>query len=233
MTTIRKRLPSPAILLALVALVFAGVGTAVAGPDFLKVKKSTVKKIAKKQAKKESKKALKQNVDGSHVNLADSATNATTADTAKSLSTILSYSKDTPENTLVSLAKSGNYELLGDCDANGDFAIPAGAAGATLEYNASQTLSSTTLILVNRGADPVFADTDDDADYKLETDEGVAFNYQDNGDGGALMGTDGTYFLSPGWGGIESDSSFVDSPNADDDTVFGSDCHFAGLAIVG
>lgn len=233
MRNLWKRRPSPAALIAIAALVFAGIGTAIASPDALKINKSTVKKIAKKQAKKESKKALKSNLPGSHVNLADSATTADTATTADSLSTMLKYSKDTTENSLVSLAKSGNYELLGDCDENGDFAIPSGAAGATLEYNASQTLSSTTLILVNRGANPVFADTDDDEDFKLETNEGVAFNYQDNGDGGALLGTDGSMMLSLGWAGILSDSSYVDSPNADDDSVFGSNCHFGGFVMVG
>jgi len=215
------------MVLAVVALVFAVVGTAVAGTDGLssKLNKSTVKKIAKKQGKKQATKALKANVAGSHVNLADSATSA------NALSTMHGYNKDTTENSLVSLVKVGNYELLGDCDENGDFAIPSGAAGATLEYNASQTLSSTTLILVNRGPNPVFADTDDDEDYKLETNEGVAFNYQDNGDGGALLGTDGTYMLSLGWAGILSDASYVDSPNADDDSVFGSGCHFGGFVV--
>ena len=72
--SVTKR-PSPAIVVAVVALAFAMVGTAVAGTDGLSAKltKSKVKKIAKKQADKE----LKANVSGSHVNLADNATNAT------------------------------------------------------------------------------------------------------------------------------------------------------------
>jgi len=59
------------MLLAALALVFAMVGTAVAGPDVIsnKITKPTVKKIAKKQAKKQ----LRKNVSGSHVNLADAA----------------------------------------------------------------------------------------------------------------------------------------------------------------
>jgi hypothetical protein len=71
MTKLRSGRPSPAMVLAALALVFAMVGTAVAGPDGVsnKITKSKVKKIAKKQAKKQ----LKANVDGSHVNLADAA----------------------------------------------------------------------------------------------------------------------------------------------------------------
>ena len=72
--------PSPAMVVAVCALAFAMVGTAVAGTDGLneKLTKSKVKKIAKKQADKR----LKANVTGSHVNLADSATNADNATNA-------------------------------------------------------------------------------------------------------------------------------------------------------
>ena len=79
-----------ALFVAVVALVFSQVGSAVAGIDAVSSKaisKSQVKKIAKKVADKE----LKANVAGSHVNLADSATtatnatNATTAGTATNL----------------------------------------------------------------------------------------------------------------------------------------------------
>jgi hypothetical protein len=46
--------PSPALVLAALALVFAMVGTAIAGPDAIsnKITKSKVKKISKKQANK-------------------------------------------------------------------------------------------------------------------------------------------------------------------------------------
>lgn len=71
--------PSPAMLVAVIAMAFALVGTAVAANDgaiYPKLTKSKVKKIAKKQANKQ----LKANVSGSHVNLADTATNADNAD---------------------------------------------------------------------------------------------------------------------------------------------------------
>jgi hypothetical protein len=66
--------PSPAMVVAVIALVFAMVGSAVAANDGLssKITKSKVKKISKKQADKE----LKANVSGSHVNTADTASSA-------------------------------------------------------------------------------------------------------------------------------------------------------------
>jgi hypothetical protein len=72
------------MIVAALALVFAMVGTAVAGTDGIssKLTKSKVKSIAKKQADKE----LKANVAGSHVNTADNATNATNATNANSAS---------------------------------------------------------------------------------------------------------------------------------------------------
>jgi hypothetical protein len=70
-----KKGPSPALIVAVAAMAFALVGTAVAANDgsiYPKLSKSKVKKIAKKQATKQ----LKANVNNSHVNLADVATDA-------------------------------------------------------------------------------------------------------------------------------------------------------------
>jgi hypothetical protein len=74
MKSVRKG-PSPAMIVAVAAIAFALVGTAVAANDgsiYPKLSKSKVKKIAKKQANKQ----LKANVNNSHVNLADKATDA-------------------------------------------------------------------------------------------------------------------------------------------------------------
>jgi hypothetical protein len=63
------------MIVAVAAMAFALVGTAVAATDgsiYPKLSKSKVKKIAQKQAKKQ----LKANINNSHVNLADEATNA-------------------------------------------------------------------------------------------------------------------------------------------------------------
>jgi hypothetical protein len=69
--------PSAAMVVAVVALSFAMVGSAIAAGDGVssKITKSKVKKISKKQADKE----LKANISGSHVNTADTATTATNA----------------------------------------------------------------------------------------------------------------------------------------------------------
>lgn len=70
-----RRGPSPALIVAVAAMTFALVGTAVAANDgslYPKLTKSKVKQIAKKQAIKQ----LKANVNNSHVNLADTATDA-------------------------------------------------------------------------------------------------------------------------------------------------------------
>jgi hypothetical protein len=73
-----KRRPSPAMIVAMIALCLGLGGSAIAAGDLTK---QDVKKIAKKQAKKQ----LKANVAGSHVNLADKATTATKADNADKL----------------------------------------------------------------------------------------------------------------------------------------------------
>ena len=79
-----KKGPSPGLIIAVAAMTFALVGTAVAatgGEIYPKITKSKVKKIAKKQATKQ----LKANVNNSHVNLADEATTADTATNAENL----------------------------------------------------------------------------------------------------------------------------------------------------
>jgi hypothetical protein len=81
MRSFRLSGPSPAMVVACVALSLALAGSAVAGTDALNraVTKSKVKQIAKKQGKKQANKQLRKNVSNSHVNLADNATNATNA----------------------------------------------------------------------------------------------------------------------------------------------------------
>jgi hypothetical protein len=79
MSFIKRNRPSPAMIIAVAALSFALVGTAVAGTDVAsKLTKSKVKKIARKQADKE----LRANISGSHVNEADHAKNADNATNA-------------------------------------------------------------------------------------------------------------------------------------------------------
>jgi hypothetical protein len=72
--------PSPALVLAALALVFAMVGTAIAGPDAIsnKITKPKVKNISKKQANK----VLDQRESSLDVNSAKRADNANNADNA-------------------------------------------------------------------------------------------------------------------------------------------------------
>ena len=80
-----RRRPSAAFIVAVFALSFAIVGSAIAGTDASKkaLSKSQVKKIAKKQANKQiNKKAPGLSV--AHATTADSATSATTATNADS-----------------------------------------------------------------------------------------------------------------------------------------------------
>jgi hypothetical protein len=74
----KNRLPSPALIVAAIALVVAMAGTAIAQDPMAKLTKSKVKSIAKKQADKR----LKANVAGSHVNTADTAGTADSAASA-------------------------------------------------------------------------------------------------------------------------------------------------------
>ncbi len=78
MSRIQRRRPSPAILIAVLALIAAVAGTAVAGPD---ASTSLSKKATKKTAKKVANKQIKKKAPGLHVNSATNATNATNADT--------------------------------------------------------------------------------------------------------------------------------------------------------
>lgn len=72
--------PSPAMIIAALALVLAMAGTAIAGPDAITsaITGSKVKKIAKKQAKKQIKKAA-PGLSVAHADTADLATDAQTA----------------------------------------------------------------------------------------------------------------------------------------------------------
>jgi hypothetical protein len=119
--------PSPAMVVAVVALICAMAGTAVAGTDGLssKINKAKVKKISKKQAKKQ----LKANVSGSHVNTADTATNATNAanaataanaanaDKVDGQSVIKVFSKFPNGTTNLTIGTFDGYTLRASCTA--------------------------------------------------------------------------------------------------------------------
>lgn len=120
--------PSPAMLVAVIAMAFALVGTAVAANDgaiYPKLTKSKVKKIAKKQANKQ----LKANVSGSHVNLADTATNADEAATV---------GDQTPHKIFTKIATgTGATTAL---EVNG-LKLSVGCTGGALQFTATTTVN--------------------------------------------------------------------------------------------
>jgi hypothetical protein len=97
----QPRKPSPAILVAVLALVAALAGTAVAGPDASTsaITKKKVKKIARKQINK-----LAPGLSVAHADTADTATNAENANTA---------------NTADSANTADNAQLLDGVDSSG------------------------------------------------------------------------------------------------------------------
>jgi hypothetical protein len=123
--------PSPALVLAALALVFAMVGTAVAGPDAIsnKITKPKVKKISKKQANK----VLDQRESSLDVNSARRADRADNADNADSAD-----SADRADNVL--------FAVVDD---------PAGNGNATVQrsFPAAVTLTDGLYVQVNFGRD--------------------------------------------------------------------------------
>jgi hypothetical protein len=134
--------PSPAMIVAAAALCFALVGTAVAGTDSVSraLTKSKVKKIAKKQADKQ----LKANVSGSHVNLADQATNANNANNANNAQNATNAQNAqnaqnaNNANNLGGVAANNYQQYTGSIPSGktvtgafGDIGVPATGGGAT------------------------------------------------------------------------------------------------------
>jgi len=129
--------PSPAMIVAALALVVALAGTAIAAPDIATraVTKSKVKKIAKKQAKKQIRKkapGLSVNhantadsatdadhaFEADHANTANSATNATNAQNASTANTANSANTANTANT-ANRATNANTIAYGMFEADG------------------------------------------------------------------------------------------------------------------
>jgi len=145
---------SPAMVVAVVAMAFALVGTAVAANDgtiYPKLTKSKVKKIAKKQADKE----LKANVSGSQVNEAD---HAASADRATDANTI-AYGMFEPDGTI-----AGDDRVKNLTNAN----VTHPAAGTycfqDLSFNALSAMVS---------ADNGFGNNDTVASLRIDTPAGT------------------------------------------------------------
>ena len=113
--------PSPALIVAALALVVALTGTAIASPDLAgrELTQKEVKKV-KKIAKKQAKKMLRKNIDGSHVNLADRATRADRADRADNADNATNAT--TADTAANAQALSGNT-VVGEGDLDGPGAL--------------------------------------------------------------------------------------------------------------
>ncbi len=242
MKFIRKRLTYANVMSSLAVFLVLGGATAFAagqlgkntvGPKQLKAKSVTTAKI-KKEAVTTNK--IKKNavngsrvkdgsLSGADINLSTLGTvpSAANAANAANVDTVKTFSAGANDNQLVSLVKTGNFELMGICDPNGDFDPP----GVQFEN------TGTAFVIYNRSNVPAFADSEDDEDANLSNGQGVVFNYDDNGDGGEAMATDGHFLAAASWANEQADINDINNPNAEDDYPFSTECHFAGSALVG
>jgi hypothetical protein len=241
----RKRFTYANVMSSLAVFLVLGGATAIAakqigkntvGPKQLKAKAVTTAKIKKEavttnKLKKDAvngSKVKDGSLTGADINLSSlgtvpSAANANNANNANSVNTVKPFSAGANDNQLVSLVKTANFELMGICDPNGDFDPP----GVQFEN------VGTAFVIYNRSTVPAFADSEDDEDANLTVNQGVVFNYDDNGDGGEAMSTDGHFLSAASWANQQADINDINSPNAEDDYPFSTECHFAGSALVG
>jgi hypothetical protein len=245
---IRKRLTYANVMSSIAVFLLLGGGAAFAagklaknsvGSKQLKANSVTAKKIKKNAVTNKKIKAnavtgakvKDQSLTGADINLgtlgtvpnAAHATNSDNATNAANVGTVKTFSAGANDNQMVSLAKTANFELMGICDPNDDFDPP----GVQFED------VGTSYVIYNRGTAPAFADTEDDEDANLTQNQGVIFNYDDNGDGGEAMSTDGHFLSAASWANLQADIEDIDNPEAGDDYPFSTECHFAGAALVG
>lgn|GEM_PF-987756 len=154
---------------------------------------------------------------------ADNANHANNADNATNVSTVIPFSKGANDGEMVSLAKTANFELMGICDPEGEFDPP----GTQFED------VGTSYVIYNRSSTYAYGESEDDDDYDLGLNEGIVFNYDDNGDGGEAMSLDGHFLSAASWANLQADDDDENEPEAGDDYAFPTTCHFAGAALVG
>jgi hypothetical protein len=214
----------------------AGLAKNSVGSKQLKANAVTAKKIKKNAV---TNKKIKANavtgakvkdgsLSGADINLSTvgtvpSAEHANNADNASNVATVKTFSAGANDASMVSLVKTANFELMGICDTADTFDPP----GTQYED------VGTSFVIYNRGNAPAFADSSDDEDANLTLNQGVVFNYDDNGDGGEAMSTDGHFLSAPSWANLQADVEDINNPEAGDDYPFGTTCHFAGAALVG
>jgi hypothetical protein len=234
---IRKRLTYANVMSSLAIFLILGGATAFAakkiGSSGLKANSVTTAKIKKeavttKKIKKNAvvgSKVKDGSLSGADINLSTLGTvpSATSATNAANVDTVKTFSAGANDNQLVSLVKTANFELMGICDPNEDFTPP----GVQFEE------VGTAFVIYNRSTVPAYADSEDDEDDNLTQNQGVVFNYDDNGDGGEAMATDGHFLSAPSWANLQADINDVEEPEVEDKYPFPTECHFAGSALVG
>lgn len=155
--------------------------------------------------------------NANHANNADNATNAA------NVASVRTFSVGANDESMVSLVKTDNFELMGICDTAGTFDPP----GTQYED------VGTSFVIYNRSNSPAYADSSDDEDDSLTLNQGIVFNYDDNGDGGSAMSVDGHFLSAPSWANLQADVEDIESPKPSDEYPFATTCHFAGAALVG
>jgi hypothetical protein len=233
MKRLGQRRPSASLVVSCIALFIALGGTVYAGTT---ISGKTIKKnsLPGNRLKKNSvpgNRVKKNSLTGVQINEAKlgqvpsaaAASNASNATNATNVDTVKPFSVGANAETMVSLVKTANFELMGICDPAGTFDPP----GVQFED------TGTAFVIYNRSTAPAFADSEDDEDANLTLNQGVVFNYDDNGDGGEAMSTDGHFMSAPSWANLQADTNDVNNPTAEDDYPFPTACHFAGSALVG
>ncbi len=134
--------PSPALVLAALALVFAMVGTAIAGPDAIsgKITKSKVKKISTKQANKAID-AAEPDLNVNSAKTADSATNATNATTVNDVGAAqITYKQDSVSGNQTIFTGAG-LTIQAACATGDDISLTATTSKANSSIYTSSVIT--------------------------------------------------------------------------------------------
>jgi hypothetical protein len=223
MKTIRKRITYANVMSSIAvflviggATAFAALGKNTVGPKQIKKNAVTTAKIknnavttnkVKKNAVTGGK-VKDGSLSGADINLSTLGT-VPSASNADHLTGFSTFSGHGTENTVTVLFSTGQFDVVGICDENGDFEppgfqfVPIGSAVG----------------IVNRGENGGYADSSDDEDTVFNVGDGIAFDYNDAGDGGSAVLPNGHSIFA--FGGVITE--FGENPN------FGTGCTFRGL----
>jgi hypothetical protein len=204
---VKGRTPSPAIVISIIALVFAvGGGFAVAKKHHSDSKSD--KKIANKQITKRA-----PGLSVAHAKTADTAAQAANADKLGGLASAdfqqgKRFSVFLNEDGTQVVASSGNFDVVAVCDIDNSLA--------------SFGNEGTGLYIVQKGQDNGIGATADDDDEDFDVGDFVGFDFVDAGDAGDAINPNGAFVHVEG-GGVD-EGPF---------TGFSQDCWLSGSAAFG